>query len=53
MRAGRADRNACAGVESFEVLLDEKKVIIRGSVSPETAVEKVGKCGRKTKIWGQ
>lgn len=40
-----------AGVSSFEVLLQEQKVIVRGDVTPEAVVEKVAKTGKATELW--
>jgi copper chaperone len=39
------------GVESFDVDLALKKVTVRGSVSAEALVEKVGKMGKDTSLW--
>jgi copper chaperone CopZ len=40
-----------AGVESFDVSLEEQKVTVRGSVTPEAVLEKVSKTGKKTEMW--
>lgn len=40
-----------AGVESFEVSLEEQKVVVRGDVTPEAVLEKVAKTGKKTELW--
>lgn len=39
------------GVESFDVNLEEKKVTVKGSVTPEAVLEKVSKTGKKTEFW--
>eukprot|EP00200_Dunaliella_tertiolecta_P001853 CAMPEP_0202349056 /NCGR_PEP_ID=MMETSP1126-20121109/6708_1 /ASSEMBLY_ACC=CAM_ASM_000457 /TAXON_ID=3047 /ORGANISM="Dunaliella tertiolecta, Strain CCMP1320" /LENGTH=67 /DNA_ID=CAMNT_0048940805 /DNA_START=34 /DNA_END=237 /DNA_ORIENTATION=+ len=39
------------GVESFDVNLEEKKVVVRGSATPEAVLEKVAKTGKKTEFW--
>ena len=42
-------RDAAQGVESFDIFLEEKRVVVRGpSLSPEAVVEKVAKTGKKT-----
>lgn len=41
-----------AGVSSYEVILPEKKVIVRGdAITPEAVVEKVAKTGKATELW--
>ena len=40
-----------AGVESFEVSLEEQKVTVRGDVTAEAVLEKVAKTGKKTELW--
>lgn len=40
-----------AGVESFDINLEEKKVTIRGDVTPEMCIEKVSKMGKETSLW--
>ena len=39
------------GVESFDVILEEKKVIVRGPVTAEAVIEKISKTGKKTELW--
>lgn len=40
-----------AGVESFEVCVESKKVTVRGTASPELLVEKLSKTGKATELW--
>ena len=40
-----------AGVESYDVELAEKKVTVRGNVTPEQCVEKLSKTGKQTSLW--
>ena len=47
----RAHRDSCAGVQSFEVSLEEQKVTVKGDVTPEAVLEKVAKTGKKTELW--
>ena len=39
-----------AGVESFEVCVESKRVTVRGSASPELLVEKLSKTGKATEL---
>eukprot|EP00898_Chlorokybus_atmophyticus_P002339 jgi/Chlat1/3105/Chrsp21S03342 len=39
------------GVESFDVNLQEQKVVVRGNVKPEDVVAKVAKTGKATSLW--
>ena len=40
-----------AGVDSFEIDLEAKKVTVRGSLEPSAVVEAVAKAGKATEIW--
>ena len=39
------------GVESFDVTLDTKKVIVTGSIEPSAVIEKLNKAGKATALW--
>lgn len=38
------------GVESFDVNLEEQKVVVKGSVTPEAVLEKIQKTGKKAEL---
>jgi copper chaperone len=38
------------GVDSFDVNLEDKKVVVKGSVSADTVVQTVSKTGKKTEL---
>ena len=40
-----------AGVESFDIDLEAKKVTVRGSLEPGAVVEVVAKSGKATELW--
>ena len=62
-RAGRKGSGEClltpvpaapplaAGVESFDIDLEAKKVTVRGSLEPGAVVEVVAKSGKATELW--
>jgi hypothetical protein len=39
-----------AGVESYDVSLEEQKVVVKGSVAAQTVLEKISKTGKKTEL---
>ncbi|XP_078433781.1 copper transport protein ATX1-like [Wolffia australiana] len=39
------------GVESFDINLDEQKVIVKGSVKSEEVLKTVSKSGKNTELW--
>jgi hypothetical protein len=39
-----------AGVESYDISLEEQKVVVKGSVDAQTVFEKVSKTGKKTEL---
>ena len=45
------DASLPAGVESYDINLEEKKVTVKGSVDPNTVKEKIAKCGKATEFW--
>ncbi|EFJ44158.1 hypothetical protein VOLCADRAFT_82965 [Volvox carteri f. nagariensis] len=38
------------GVESYNVSLEEQKVVVKGNVSPQDVLEKISKTGKKTEL---
>ncbi len=40
-----------AGVQSVDVDLDQKKVVVQGDVTPEAVKDKVSKTGLATEFW--
>ncbi|KAG2485634.1 hypothetical protein HYH03_015694 [Edaphochlamys debaryana] len=38
------------GVESYDVSLEEQKVVVKGNVSAQDVLEKVSKTGKKTEL---
>ena len=40
-----------SGVESYDISLEEKKVVVKGNVDPETVKTKIAKCGKATEFW--
>lgn len=38
------------GVESYDVSLEDQKVVVRGNVTPQDVLEKVSKTGKKTEL---
>lgn len=40
-----------AGVESYDIDLKEKKVVVKGNVQPDTVLQTVSKTGKKTTFW--
>ncbi|KXZ54211.1 hypothetical protein GPECTOR_5g303 [Gonium pectorale] len=38
------------GVESFDVSLEEQKVVVKGNVNPQDVLEKISKTGKKTEL---
>ena len=38
------------GVESYEVSLEQQKVVVRGNVTPEAVLATVSKTGKKTEL---
>lgn len=39
-----------SGVESYDINLEQKKVVVRGNVTPEQCVEKVSKMGKEVTL---
>lgn len=39
------------GVESYDVSLEEKKVVVRGNITETAVLEKVSKTGKATSLW--
>ncbi|XP_014511005.1 copper transport protein ATX1 [Vigna radiata var. radiata] len=39
------------GVESYDIDLNEKKVVVKGNVQPDTVLQTVSKTGKKTTFW--
>ncbi|KAK7356957.1 hypothetical protein VNO80_16238 [Phaseolus coccineus] len=39
------------GVESYDIDLKEKKVVVKGNVQPDTVLQTVSKTGKKTTFW--
>jgi len=39
------------GVESFDIDMNEQKVVVQGQLDPAQLVEVVSKTGKKTEIW--
>lgn len=39
------------GVESYDVNLEEKKVVVRGNITEEAVLAKVSKTGKATSLW--
>lgn len=39
------------GIESFDVNLAEKKVVVKGNVNAQDVLDKVSKTGKKTELW--
>lgn len=39
-----------AGVESFDVSLEQQRVVVRGSVTPQAVLETVAKTGKKAEL---
>lgn len=48
---GVHDETLPAGVESYDIDLEQKKVVVRGNVTPEQCVEKISKMGKETTVW--
>lgn len=40
-----------AGVESYEVDVSQKKVIVKGNFDTQECVDKLNKSGKKTQLW--
>ena len=38
------------GVESYNVSLEEQKVVVKGNVKPEDVLEKISKTGKKAEL---
>jgi copper chaperone len=62
-RCSRFDTHAClhpsavllpagfpAGVESFDVSLEQQRVVVRGNVTPQAVLETVAKTGKKAEL---
>jgi copper chaperone len=39
-----------AGVESFDVSLEQQRVVVRGNVTPQAVLETVSKTGKKAEL---
>jgi len=39
------------GVESYDINLEEKKVVVKGNLDPQTVKEKIAKTGKATEFW--
>ncbi|KAE9589849.1 hypothetical protein Lal_00021640 [Lupinus albus] len=39
------------GVESYDINLEEQKVVVKGNVQPDTVLQTVSKTGKKTTFW--
>lgn len=38
-------------MESYDIDLNEKKVVVKGNVQPDTVLQTVSKTGKKTTFW--
>eukprot|EP00775_Hariotina_reticulata_P010572 gene10572-10731_t len=38
------------GVESYDISLEQQKVVVRGNVTPQAVLETVSKTGKKTEL---